>query len=238
MTFYTTQQLNRFPWIVCDRASLRDCDLADAFQSAIAEIAALRGEPVRPDGMPESFPAEHAATLERLASHCGNCMGPDEQPGDREAIENAIAWLDDAAPYGFWFGSNEGDGSLFGFWLGDDATETLEDAGQCPDDPATAALAVWRADYPHGPESVALADQLVANPCAWPGGYPMLAVTDYGGTLCRHCCASERDSIASTTGSDGWRVMALTVNWEDPELYCSHCGNRIESAYAEHTVLF
>jgi hypothetical protein len=28
-------------------------------------------------------------------------------------------------------------------------------------------------------------------------------------------------------------VVALEVNWEDPALYCDHCGNRIESAYVE-----
>jgi hypothetical protein len=28
-------------------------------------------------------------------------------------------------------------------------------------------------------------------------------------------------------------VEALDVNWEDPDLFCDHCGNRIESAYAE-----
>jgi hypothetical protein len=27
--------------------------------------------------------------------------------------------------------------------------------------------------------------------------------------------------------------VALEVNWENPELFCDHCGNRIESAYAE-----
>jgi hypothetical protein len=25
----------------------------------------------------------------------------------------------------------------------------------------------------------------------------------------------------------------LEVNWEDPDLFCDHCGARIESAYAE-----
>jgi hypothetical protein len=60
-------------------------------------------------------------------------------------------------------------------------------------------------------------------------GFP----TSDGACLCRHCCASERLCIATTTGSDGWNVIALAVNWEDPELFCDHCGDRIESAYAE-----
>jgi hypothetical protein len=27
--------------------------------------------------------------------------------------------------------------------------------------------------------------------------------------------------------------VALEANWEDPDLFCDHCGDRIESAYAE-----
>jgi hypothetical protein len=82
-------------------------------------------------------------------------------------------------------------------------------------------------------KSLRLADQLAEHPYAWPGGYPLLAVTNHGAALCRHCARAERASIGTTTGSDGWTVVALAVNWEDPELFCDHCGGRIESAYAE-----
>jgi hypothetical protein len=51
--------------------------------------------------------------------------------------------------------------------------------------------------------------------------------------LCHRCCQSERRSIGSTTGSDGWGIIGLDVNWEQPGLYCDHCSERIESAYAE-----
>ena len=81
--------------------------------------------------------------------------------------------------------------------------------------------------------SLRLADALSRAPFAWPGGYPLYATTSDGGCLCHQCCAAERLSIATTTGSDGWTVTGLTVNWEDPELYCDHCSDRIESAYAE-----
>lgn len=30
-----------------------------------------------------------------------------------------------------------------------------------------------------------------------------------------------------------WAITAVQVNWEDPDLYCDHTGNRIESAHAE-----
>lgn len=81
--------------------------------------------------------------------------------------------------------------------------------------------------------SLRLADRLSASPYAWPGGYPLFAITDDGAALCHHCCKTERDSIGTTAGSDGWGVVAIEANWEDPDLYCDHCGARIESAYAE-----
>ena len=82
-------------------------------------------------------------------------------------------------------------------------------------------------------KSLRLADQLSTSPYAWPGGYPLFAITNDGAALCKHCAKSERSSIGTTTGSDGWTVEALDVNWEDPDLCCDHCGARIESAYAE-----
>ena len=81
--------------------------------------------------------------------------------------------------------------------------------------------------------SLRFADLLVARPYAWPGGYPLFAVTTDGDPLCKSCCKNERESIGTTTGSDGWCIAGLDVNWEDPELRCDHCGERIESAYAE-----
>jgi hypothetical protein len=81
--------------------------------------------------------------------------------------------------------------------------------------------------------SLRLADALSRAPYAWPGGYPLHAITSDGSCLCRHCCATERLNIATTTGHDGWSVTALAVNWEDPELCCDHCSERIESAYGE-----
>ena len=80
--------------------------------------------------------------------------------------------------------------------------------------------------------SLRLADQLVRSPYAFPGGYPMFALTSDGGCLCHECCKTERESIGTTTGSDGWCVTALDINYEDADLLCDHCGNLIEAAYA------
>ena len=80
--------------------------------------------------------------------------------------------------------------------------------------------------------SLRLADQLVRSPYVFPGGYPLFAITSDGACLCKSCCSTERESIGTTTGSDGWRVTGLDVNWEDPTLHCDHCGDTVESAYA------
>ena len=80
----------------------------------------------------------------------------------------------------------------------------------------------------------------IANPLnryAWPGGYPTYAVTADGAALCHPCLSRERRSILEAiTENDtrsGWFVEALDINWEDAHLYCDHCSDRIESAYAE-----
>jgi hypothetical protein len=65
------------------------------------------------------------------------------------------------------------------------------------------------------------------------GCYPLFAVTSDGAALCPQCVNDERLSIGTTTGTDGWRLVAIDANWENPDLYCDHCGDRIESAYAE-----
>ena len=71
------------------------------------------------------------------------------------------------------------------------------------------------------------------QPYAWPGGYPLFAITDDGAAICAKCCGTELENIDTSTRGDGWRVIASDVNWEDGELYCDHCSERIESAYAE-----
>lgn len=71
---------------------------------------------------------------------------------------------------------------------------------------------------------------------AWPGGYPTFFVTSDGAALCFDCAMSEARRITAAIRDglkDGWCVEAQDVNWEDSSLYCDHCSNRIESAYAE-----
>lgn len=77
---------------------------------------------------------------------------------------------------------------------------------------------------------------LRVGPYAWPGGYPLFFITSDGGCLHVKCAEENKEAVVDSIESrcdDGWCVEAQDVNWEDPDLYCDHCGERIESAYAE-----
>lgn len=77
---------------------------------------------------------------------------------------------------------------------------------------------------------------LKAGPYAWPGGYPLFFICDDGAALCCKCAKTEAVGIMRSIqqkARDGWYVTGQDVNWEDPDLFCDHCNERIESAYAE-----
>ncbi len=78
--------------------------------------------------------------------------------------------------------------------------------------------------------------EAIRSQYAWPGGYPLYLVTSDGECLCMGCGKKEYRQIVWAirhNTSDGWKVEAAAINWEDPDLFCAHCDNRIESAYAE-----
>jgi hypothetical protein len=80
-------------------------------------------------------------------------------------------------------------------------------------------------------KSLRIADKVSKERYSWPGGYPLYAVTNDGAAFCHGCCDIERKWIGTTTGSDGWCVIGMDINWESSELYCNHCGDRIEAAF-------
>jgi len=74
------------------------------------------------------------------------------------------------------------------------------------------------------------------GPFAWPGGYPLYFICDDGGVLCCSCVKAERRNIIESIAHesrDGWRVVGIDINYEDSHLECEHCGEHIESAYAD-----
>jgi hypothetical protein len=76
----------------------------------------------------------------------------------------------------------------------------------------------------------------LAEPYAWPGGYPRYFVAHDGEAL-SYAAATENkaqivDDIRECENS-GWRVIGCEINWEDTELYCAHTNKRIPSAYGD-----
>ena len=73
---------------------------------------------------------------------------------------------------------------------------------------------------------------------AWPGVYPRYFIVQDGEPLSFEALDKEnadrvRDAINNPGSDKEWQVVAVEINWEDPDMYCAHTGNRIESAYAE-----
>lgn len=68
------------------------------------------------------------------------------------------------------------------------------------------------------------------------GGYPLYFLCSDGESLsfeaARENARTIMDSIANRH-SDGWRVVACDVNYEDSEMRCAHTGKRIPSAYGD-----
>jgi hypothetical protein len=75
-----------------------------------------------------------------------------------------------------------------------------------------------------------------AERCEYPsfsfvGGYPLAYVGD-GVVWCADCC-NEVDRDPEQCGETEAVITAVGANWEDPDLYCDRCEERIPSAYAE-----
>lgn len=65
---------------------------------------------------------------------------------------------------------------------------------------------------------------------AWPGGYPLYYLTaDNRGHDVQVACPA----CATKAHEYGCTVTHAEANWEDPDLICGNCNERIESAYAE-----
>ena len=74
-------------------------------------------------------------------------------------------------------------------------------------------------------------ESIVAEPYAWPGGYPKYAVLADGEALCAKCCETEKDHLEDYDMGDDHIIAGIDINWEDENLHCCHCNNLIECAY-------
>jgi len=73
------------------------------------------------------------------------------------------------------------------------------------------------------------------GPYAWPGGYPLFFICSDGEYLSFPAARQNARQIcdAIREGSrDGWRVVAVEINWEDADCICAHSGKSIECAYS------
>jgi hypothetical protein len=71
---------------------------------------------------------------------------------------------------------------------------------------------------------------------AWPGGYPMFLVMADGEAVCMNCATKNEELLLRATNDgygEDWVCETVTVNWEDTDLYCAHCEEKIESAYGD-----
>jgi hypothetical protein len=68
---------------------------------------------------------------------------------------------------------------------------------------------------------------------AWPGGYPVFYLDNECNCLCPNCANEQEDENSEPDAIVVWTIEACDINYEDPNLYCDHCNQRIESAYAE-----
>lgn len=74
------------------------------------------------------------------------------------------------------------------------------------------------------------------GPYAWPGGYPLYWIMSDGTAVAFDVARVSWEGrrmleALLDNANDGWRPIALEINWEDTELYCEHTGERIPSAY-------
>lgn len=80
------------------------------------------------------------------------------------------------------------------------------------------------------------AKSFARNPYAWPGAYPMVAITADGGCLCSNCVKKEWRLVCAETFENtncGFRIAGIDVNYENPDLYCDHCGAHMQPAHGE-----
>lgn len=105
-------------------------------------------------------------------------------------------------------------------------------------DPKWAVKAPLRAMYRYHYSEIKRASQFKATvragKYAWPGGYPLYFICDDGEAVCFDCAKKEAHNVLSALNdkrSDGWRVTGCDVNYEDADLPCAACGNKIEVAY-------
>lgn len=79
------------------------------------------------------------------------------------------------------------------------------------------------------------------GPCTSVGSYPVHGYFRDGGEVCHACVMDATNPIHEGCPENGrcseadpqWCFFGADVYWEGPELECSHCGAKLESAYGD-----
>lgn len=82
--------------------------------------------------------------------------------------------------------------------------------------------------------------RFIRSPFAFPGGYTLIAVMDDGECLCHECTRDNFREILHCTKHQeriGWNFKDVTINWEDPSLYCAHCDGPLTPEYDNWTLI-
>ena len=75
---------------------------------------------------------------------------------------------------------------------------------------------------------------------AWPGGYPIVYVMNDGECMCPQCVKDNLEQIKAATESqaqDGWQIVGDDINYEDQDMYCCNCNEKIDPAYPSDPVM-
>lgn len=71
----------------------------------------------------------------------------------------------------------------------------------------------------------------------WSGGYPKYFICHDGEALSFTAAKENRRLVLESFRGPGfgedWQIVGCDINWEDPQLYCAHSGELIQSAYGE-----
>lgn len=73
------------------------------------------------------------------------------------------------------------------------------------------------------------------GPYAWPGGYPMYFIAEDGSTFNFSTVEENIESVqeAFRDNWSDWKIIAAEINYEDPDLFDTETGDRIECAYCD-----
>lgn len=74
-----------------------------------------------------------------------------------------------------------------------------------------------------------------SNGIAWPGCYPMYALSADGEVLSAKAVRKNYKQVLQATKNPGtnrqWEIVAIDIHWGGEPLYCGDTGDAIESAY-------